>query len=122
MNKTILAEVMQAYADCTDFQSEEALRKRKLNFVASAPVNAKQLKVILTKAIPDGYNNFDSEKVGNFLLINCPTCQFTIGREMSPALYVTGPQNEIQKLRRSYDEILVDSCTPKNDGLRIWWD
>jgi hypothetical protein len=109
---TLTTQVCNAYADCT-MPFEEASQLRSLSFKAYEPRTPRQVKQIMKRAIPDGYNNFNADLLDLFN----PRCEITIAREYSVCLYVRG------KNLPSMNKLGADEYNIQPDGsTRIWWD
>ena len=109
---TLTSQVCNAYADCT-MPFEEASQTRSLMFKAYEPRTPRQVKQIMKRATPDGYNNFNHHLLDLFN----PQCEITIAREHSVCLYVRGEHLP------SMDELGADEYSVEPDGsTRIWWD
>lgn len=116
-----IEQIFSAYSDCENGSKAE----RCLEF-KSAGLTAEEILEVLPKAIPFGYNNFDSKKVLRALetagLLHGETV-FFVAREGSPCLYLTSKHNlwldTIQKLAKSSK---ADEALFINGQLRLWWD
>ena len=102
-------EVMTAYCDCNN---QHPFNCRNLNFRASGAVSRDDAARILSKAIPDGYNEF------NFSLLNKfpRNAQFVIAREGSVCLYISGDELP------SAAKVLADEKSQEGVETRFWWD
>lgn len=106
--KKVMKEVVTAYCDCSDSNGE-----RNLSFLASEAVDPKTAAEIMTKACPDGYNNFEAE----LLTLFPDDAKIWIAREGSVCIYVESASKLPTRKQLQADEYDV-----KNGRLRIWWD
>jgi hypothetical protein len=119
--KELLIEVMKSYADCNSY-----IKGRNLDYRASEAVNSDDLIEIINKAIPDGYNNFNSQSLNQIASIFGIKAQYWIARENSPCLYVKPDPTKIvwfNRPRIGVEELGADEMTLQPDGtIRLWWD
>jgi hypothetical protein len=116
-NLKIYSEIIQAYSDCNETDGE-----RNLDYFASQALSAEDLKEITPKAIPDGYNGFDSIKsIEKLVEVFGDAAEYYMAREGSVCIYIKPLRNiwlrDLKELRA--DEILY--C-PIKQMFRIWWD
>lgn len=83
------------------------------------------MKQALVANYPDGdltYNEFDLRKVSKALQA-VPGVEVAPAREYSVAVYVTGPQDALNKVFKLGKRLRADEVDFQEDGsVRLWWD
>ena len=125
--RTII-EVLKAYADCNNHFDNSL---RDLNFKASDYLYLTTAKDILEEAMPNGYNNFEVEKL-KFIDDMCGSlCKVWIARESSVCLYIEQRNENVFHSKKLDDadleylklKLAADEITKDDNGIiRIWWD
>ena len=111
VNKVVLQEVKQAYADCWMKRQQMGMKTRNLNFIASEFVSVEEAEKIMEKCIVY-YNNFEPK----LLKLLPKNSTVKIAREGSVALYVTCNKKPVKKMK-------FDECRQVSTGYwRLWWD
>lgn len=112
-----LQQAMNAYADAHE---EPDYGPRDLNWKGPY-VNARQLADIVKKAIPGGYNKFDSEKVGKTAITN-GTYKYALAREHSVAIYIKGLKNaaSVADLVQDFKRVKADEISLEKGGSNLW--
>lgn len=111
-NDCVLLEVMRAYADSHGHYTEEAMKRRNLQFKASSAVSRDEAIEIMGRAIDAGYNEFEA----NLLSFLPKETQVTIARENSVCIYISPPiEKPIKKMN-------ADEWHTNGGVTRIWWD
>lgn len=119
MNRNVLNETMNAYADCNNRENRGV--ERNLSFRASEPVSPADAVKIMAKALAcrkdeKGYNDFRPE-----LLERLPKdSQVWLAREGSVCVYFKTPT----VLMKGFQDLMAaDEWDPaKNGETRLWWD
>jgi hypothetical protein len=108
--------IIQAYSDCNDVEGE-----RDLGFKSARYFDGPTALAIVSVAIPDGYNAFDSSVMAE-LVEAFPKAVFTIAREGSVCIYVhLGQRLWLNRGAQAFSK--VDEFSVEADGtLRLWWD
>lgn len=115
-------EIIEAYSDCNKSGGE-----RNLDFFSDYPLSANEFKSIASKAIPMGYNYFDSNNTPDELVeIFGKGAKFHFAREGSVCVYVKAKSKHINvdKIPIIVDQLNADECHFDNSKLmfRFWWD
>jgi hypothetical protein len=113
-------EVSQAYADARpggQTPTEEAYAQRNLNFIASSALSALEAVHVLPKAIGQ-YNEFNPKKVTNKILEVAPDVKIWMGRSGSPAMFITGPVEQLQHLQK-LKALKADEVNLHDAGYRV---
>ena len=113
MNKKILLEVSNAFADCTQ-EWEQAVKIRNLNYKATESVDPLTAFQIMNKAIGD-YNEFEAK----LLKLFPKHARIVIARENSVCIYVSGVKETDLP---SMSALKADEYGWNNGILRVWWD
>ena len=97
--KSIIANDVQDAIDA--YGDLHNSKDRNLNW-KSKFLPANKVIEIISKSLPDGYNDFDPQKV-NRLIKNNSNFKFSFGRDYSPVLYIKGitTKKEVDKLIRN---------------------
>jgi hypothetical protein len=126
------SEVLEAYADCVGEQNEDTNRRRNLYFKSTHPVTVAEACALLTKATPEGYNEFKGSLIAKLPVSDGR--KVWLAREGSVCIYVTGPempgtmQTKLKadefdfypdKYVKTYGE---NKFTISGPVTRIWWD
>lgn len=117
-------QVFRAFADChTDVNNVEAHAQRNLNFFCVEAFTIQELRMIIPKVIPGGYNDFDPIKSVEMLAeFFGEDADYFIAREGSPAIYVK-PRNGAlwfdREAKIKADEFSYDASLSM---FRVWWD
>lgn len=109
---SIEQSILDAYIDCNMSRSEMRASgvKAYLNFMSEI-VDMKSAIKYLKNALPDGYNDFDPEKLN----ILPKDWKVIVAREHSPCLYILGDKvSEIQQLKEILDCDEIDLYTQKD--------
>lgn len=125
-----VTEAQTAYADAGDRDPTSAsmwhrkLWHRKLMWQPKDGFSPRDFRKLAEASIPRGYNAFNATRVGTLIEQLAPSACTTLSREHSPAVYLRGPQGELQKVARAAKRSLradeVDFVEP--GVLRLWWD
>lgn len=107
---SVYSEVKRAYTEKT----------RKLDFLASRPVRATSLPVVL-KAIGE-YNQFYPSRVARAIMSVDKRASVYVGREGSPALYIKTTPAKAPKMRAALRAAKADEIGTKKGYIRAWWD
>lgn len=94
-------------------------KTRMLSF-HSLPIPAQDLREAL--GLIGQYNDFDPETVASVLLKNFPDCEFVVGRENSPVIYVLITPLFAEDFDIIKTELRADEADFGKQGLRLWWD
>lgn len=92
-----------------------------LHWQGSTPVSVDDFCKLAKKAIPGSYNEFDAERVCRVLRTEPNVC-VVLGREYSPAVYVTGSPKALANLKRKAKAMRADEADFVPRRLRLWWD
>lgn len=110
--------VLNAYADCNGTEAE-----RNLNFLATEPVSAAELQILMRAAVPEGYNGFDPLiSVDNLVACFGDKAQYFVAREGSVCIYIKPTFGNLWL--RDLNDIHADEILfcPKKQMFRVWWD
>ena len=117
MNKKLLQEIKNAYADCWMTNSVRAHKTRKLDFRASSSVSRDEAFAIMKEVLRGhGYNAFNHSLIMNFP----EDAKIFIAREGSVCLYIQAnfPTSMERVLADEMDTVTIDGV----EWERYWWD
>jgi DNA-directed RNA polymerase subunit RPC12/RpoP len=110
-------QALNAYSDVHD---EEGYGPRDLSY-KGAFSDARWFGEIIKKAIPQGYNYFDPDKVGKTAVAN-GRYKYALGREGSVAVYIKGVKNvaDVADLVKDFMKARADEVSLEKGGKTLW--
>jgi hypothetical protein len=78
----------------------DGYRNHKLRFVAEKEMSVDAFRNTMGTATPGGYNNYNTNRVANFLAKWNDEIKVSPGREMSPVVYVHGPERALREIAK----------------------
>lgn len=121
--KTLKQEIYDAYAD-RNRGWEVGQKIRNLDFKASGSMTLFAWEEAMSKACPNGYGEFDTQRVSGALAVFREHITIIAAREGSVAVYVkcTSPEIAKQVLLLSQKISADEANIYSGNIVRFWWD
>lgn len=116
-------QIKEAYADAWEKQDNwnSAVARRNLKFRSSQWYTPDEFYAIMRQAIPQGYNEYNTDRVYGVFANGLSDIEIQIARESSPCLYIRGNSDTLKKLQRN-KQLRANEADIESGILRLWWD
>jgi hypothetical protein len=136
-------DIVAAYGDCNKYVNSNysiSEKNRKLEALG-IPLSLDSWHKVMNSAVPDGYNEFQAERVYKALEPYKSKITVIPGREGSPVCYVNGDAETLNKIASDRESYVADEVHYYASGydwkehyrgpvkvkipgpvLRLWWD